>query len=154
MIYADPSFLCSLYGWDSNTDAAQATYSRDARRPLFFTPWQRFEVRNAIRLAAHKLRRASHAVPFQVGNVFKRIDSDLAEGLLRHDEADGRETFRLAEQLSQDHTEALGAASVDLWHVATATLLGADTFWTFDADQRRLAAVVKRFRHVPELVRV
>ena len=26
MIYADPSFLCSLYGWDGNTRTAQATF--------------------------------------------------------------------------------------------------------------------------------
>jgi len=48
MIYADPSFLCSLYGWDGNTRTAQATFERDARQPLRYTPWQRLEVRNAI----------------------------------------------------------------------------------------------------------
>ena len=40
MIYADPSFLCSLYGWDGNTGTAQATFERDPRRPLCFTPWK------------------------------------------------------------------------------------------------------------------
>src|SRR5882762_1547328 len=100
MIYADPSFLCSLYGWDGNSSTAQAVHAQDARRPLLLTPWQRFEVRNALRLAAHKLRRAGQAVPFRTGNVFKRMDEDLAAGRLRHKETDWRETFRQAEDLS------------------------------------------------------
>ena len=151
MIYADPSFLCSLYGWDDNTELAQNTFERDARRPLIFTPWQRFEVRNAIRLAAHKLRRAGQTVPFQTGNVFRRMDADVSAGRLRHQEADWRDTLRLAEEISEENTEDLGAASVDLWHVASAVLLGADTFWTFDEDQRKLADAVSQFRRVPQL---
>ena len=50
MIYADPSFLTSLYAMDQNSEAAARTYSLDARRPLFLTPRQLFETRNAIRL--------------------------------------------------------------------------------------------------------
>jgi len=151
MIYADPSFLCSLYGHDANSQAAARTYSVDARRPLAFTPWQRFEVRNAFRLASHKLRGAGEAVPWQVGNIFKKIDEDLAAGRLKHEEPDWRDTFRLAEQLSEAHTQALGSASVDLWHVAAAIVLQADTFWTFDQEQRALATAVARFRKVPSL---
>ncbi len=150
MIYADPSFLCSLYGWDDNTERAQKAFVADARRPLLYTPWQRFEVRNAIRLAVHKLRRAGQAVPFQPGNIFRRLDADLSAGRLRHQEPDWREALRLAEEISDEHTQDLGAASVDLWHVATAVLLRADTFWTFDGDQRRLADAVRRFRSVPQ----
>ena len=151
MIYAGPSFLCSLYGWDDNTERAQETFESDARRPLLFTPWQRFEVRNAIRLAAHRLRRTGHTVPFQPGSVFRRMDGDVSAGRLRHQESDWRETLRLAEEISAEHTEDLGAASMDLWHVASAVLLGADTFWTFDEDQRELADAAGKFRRVPQL---
>src|SRR5512136_1560298 len=123
MIYADPSFLCSLYGWDANTGTAQATFERDARRPLFYTPWQRLEVRNAIRLAGFKLQRAGKTVPFQAGNVFKRINADLALGRLRYEAPDWDQTARLAEELSDEHTEKLGVSAIDLWHVAAALLL-------------------------------
>ena len=151
MIYADPSFLFSLYAWDENNRAAQATYAADARRPLWFTPWQRLELRNAVRLAAHRFRRAGQTVPFRSGNVFKRLDQDLADGLLRHHEPNWRETLRLAEELSERHTELLGTAAVDLWHVSAAVLLGADSFWTFDGVQQRLAAATGKFRNVPVL---
>ena len=48
-------------------------------------------------------------------------------------------------------SETLGAAGVDLWHVAAAVLLEVDTFWTFDADQYKLAKAVRKFSHVPQL---
>jgi len=148
MIYCDPSFLFSLYAWDDNTEAALKIYSADARRPLIFTPWQRFETRNAVRFAAHRLRRVGRAVPFQPGNVFKRMDQDLAAGILKHQELDLVETLRLAEDLSDRHTELLGSAAVDLWHVAQAVLLEAEIFWTFDSDQRKLARTIKKIRVV------
>src|SRR4051812_5783601 len=132
MIYCDPSFLFSLYAWDGNTKSAIKTYSADARRPLIFTPWQRLETRNAVRLAAHKLRRARKTVPFQPGNVFKRMDQDLAAGILKYQEPNEVEVVRLAEDLSSAYTESLGSAAVDLWHVAQAVLTKADVFWTFD----------------------
>src|SRR5260370_40150155 len=108
MIYADPSFLCSLYGWDDNTSTAHKVYAQDGRRPLFFTPWQRFEVRNAIRPAAYKLRRVRLAVPFQVGNVFKRMDEDIAAGRLKHEDPDWRHTFPLPEETNAPPTSAIG----------------------------------------------
>jgi hypothetical protein len=151
MIYADASFLFSLYAWDGNTLLAQKAYDSDRRRPLFFTPWQSLELRNAVRLAAHRLIRAGETVPFQIGAVFKRIDEDLSAGRLRHRQPDTNDTLTLAEQLSAEHTEKLGSAAVDLWHVSAALILRADTFWTFDTDQRRLALATKGIRRVPDL---
>ncbi len=151
MIYADSSFLCSLYGWDDNTRPANATYASDRRRPLPFTAWQRLEVRNGLRLAVRRFHRTRQTVPFQIGNVFRRIESDIARGILRHVEPDWYEAFRRAEELSARHSINLGAAAVDLWHVAIAHLLGADTFWTFDAEQRALADASGHFDHVPKL---
>jgi len=151
VIYADPSFLFSLYAWDDNSARAQATCAADARRPLLFTPWQRFELRNAVRLAVHRLKQGGQTVPFQPGNIFGRVDEDLAAGWLKHFEPDWTETLRLAERLSANHTQEVGAAAVDLWHVSAALVLHADTFWTFDSDQQRLA-LLAGFRRVPKLI--
>lgn len=151
MIYADPSFLCSLYGWDSNSSIATDTFSKERRRPLFFTPWQRFEVNNSIRLAAGRLSRGGHRVLFQVGNVLKTIREDLSAGRLRHVEPDWREALRLAEELSEQHSEDLGTGAVDVWHVAAAVMLNAEVFWTFDESQRKLALDCGRLPRVPAL---
>lgn len=151
MIYADPSFLFSLYAWDANTATAAATFAEDQRRPLLFTPWQRFELRNAVRLAAGRTKRGGQIVPFQIGNVLKAVQEDLSQGRLEHVEPDWRKTLRLADDLSELHSERLGTASVDVWHVSAAIILGAESFWTFDENQRNLARECRRFRRVPKL---
>jgi hypothetical protein len=148
VIYADPSFLFSFYAWDDNTAMAQELYHRDRRRPLIFTPWQRFELRNAVQIVTHRLRRAKLPIRFQSGNVFREIEADLLAGRLKHRENDWIETLKLAEELSARHTVTLGSASVDLWHVASAILLEADTFWTFDKDQSALAHATRKFSTV------
>ena len=151
MIYADPSFLFSFYCHDGNSTAAVRTYEADARRPLFLTAWQRFEFRNAVRLMVHRFKRAKESVPFQPGNVFKAMQEDLDAGRLKHADVDWRESLRLAEELSDRHTIATGAASVDVWHVAAAVMLEADTFWTFDGEQRETAVRCGQFKRVPKL---
>ena len=72
-------------------------------------------------------------------------------GLLKHAEIDWDDAFRRAEMLSDSHTFQLGATAIDLWHIVTAELLQADTFWTFDSDQWAVAKAVGNFRHVPQL---
>ncbi len=151
MIYADSSFLFSLYAWDENSRLASRTFAKEQRRPIFFTPWQRFELRNAIRLAKGRLTRSRHPLLFQVGNAFRAIQTDLKQGRLHHAETDSVETLRLAEEFSDLYTEGIGTASVDVWHVASAVLLGAEIFWTFDELQQRLAVMTKRIPHVPIL---
>jgi hypothetical protein len=151
VIYADPSFLFSLYAWDGNSPTAAATMGRDQRRPLYFTPWQRFELRNAVRLAAGRVVRAGEPLLFQAANAFKAIQRDLAEGQLQHCEPDWQETMRLAEALSGSHTETLGTSSVDVWHIAAAVVLEAEVFWTFDALQHKLALQCGLIKRVPKL---
>ena len=104
-----------------------------------------------MRRAAHRLKRAGLAVPFQTGNVFRNMQQDLDTGRLRRAEVDWRGSLRLAEDLSAGHTESTGAAAGDLWHVASAMLLQADAFWTFDAEQRSTAVATGVFRRVPVL---
>jgi len=151
VIYADSSFLFSFYALDGNSPAAAAAYATDGRRPLLLTPWQRFELRNAVRLAVHRLKRARLSILFRPAHVFKQVQEDLDAGRLRHAEVDWRESLRLAEELSSQYTETTGPGAVDVWHVAAAVLLEADTFWTFDDEQRLLADRCGRFRKVPKL---
>jgi hypothetical protein len=70
----------------------------------------------------------------------------LSAGRLKHREPDWVDTLRLAEDLSSRHTELLGNAAVNLWHVASAILLEADTFWSFDEEQQELARATRKFR--------
>ena len=46
---------------------------------------------------------------------------------------------REAERLAEQHTPAIGSRSLDILHVAAATILGATDFYTLDTRQGKLA---------------
>jgi predicted nucleic acid-binding protein len=48
-------------------------------------------------------------------------------------------TYDVARQLSRRHTATLGTRTLDTLHVAAAIVLHADSFYTFDRAQARLA---------------
>ena len=52
------------------------------------------------------------------------------------------EVFELGDILSAAHTVALGTRATDILHVAAASVLGANVFFTFDARQAALARKV------------
>jgi predicted nucleic acid-binding protein len=51
--------------------------------------------------------------------------------------------FERARQLSRQTTAKLGTRTADLLHVAAALELGADYFYSFDRQQRKLAQSVR-----------
>jgi hypothetical protein len=148
MIYADSSFSASLYALDANTVRANAIYQRDRRRPLFFTAWQELELLNTLRLGISRARRAKTPAPYQVANCQRRIREDLQNGILRRAEIHWPACVRRASELSESYSEKMGVVMLDIWQVACAIELGADSFWTFDPDQEKLATATGKFKSV------
>ena len=148
MIYCDSSFTASLYALDGNTAAANRIYQADGRRPLFLTDWQELELVNTLRLGLFRARRAKAPTPYRLGTCLKRIAEDLHNGILSHADLDWPACVRRARKISKLHTEAVGVVMLDLWHVACAIELQAAAFWTFDADQEKLARATGEFEHV------
>jgi predicted nucleic acid-binding protein len=146
MIYADSSFMASMYALDGNTEAANDVYQADRRRPMCFTVWQELELFNTFRLGVSRARRRGLAPTYQIGNCLKRVREDLRDGLLRREGLDWEACARRAATLSERFTESLGVVMLDVWQVACAAELGADTFWTFDSDQYELARACGQFK--------
>ncbi len=134
VIYPDTSFLFSLYV--SEPDSAEAgAYADRVEEGLAFTPFHRLELRTALRNRAYRkeidfdeLRRALHL-----------SDGHVAAGFLKHTPLNWSDTMREAEQLGAAHLLEIGARSGDLFHVASAVVLGAKEFLTFDDRQHALA---------------
>lgn len=102
--------------------------------PLLFTPFNRIELRNAIRQRLHREQlQISDA-----DRVFAEVDADLQEGFLVHAPMNHTEVYRLADELSAKYP---GQKTLDLLHVATAVALKARTFLTFDDPQVDLGKV-------------
>ena len=148
MIYCDSSFSASLYALDGNTARANRIYQADGRRPLLFSEWQELELINTLRLGLFRARRAKTPTPYGLGNCRKRIAEDLANGILCRVKLNWQACVRRAAKISEQTTESAGVVMLDIWHVACAIELQAAAFWTFDADQEKLARVTGEFERV------
>lgn len=138
LIVADTSFLFSLFGNDANTAAAQS-WARRAQQPIAISVLNRFELENAIRFAAfRKLISPADAL----GSI-AAFESDLKSGNLHLVSSDLAAVVAEASRISELHTATGGHRSFDILHVATARVLKASSFLTFDANQRRLATTIK-----------
>ena len=134
VVYADTSFLFSLYAQDANT-ARAAELAGTQNGALFVTPLQRFEMHNALRLSVFRGDIAED----ECRRLLDMIESDIKTGALVETPVSWAEVYAEAEALSAAHTKTLGTRGFDVLHVAVAAALGAKDFYTFDARQRSLA---------------
>ena len=132
--YADTSFLFSLYVQDAHTvQATRLGGNLDA--PLVLTPLQRYELRNAFRLAVFRRDIAAD----ECQRLLEMVEADIKTGALVETPVAWAEVYAEAEALSAAHAETLGTRAFDVLHVAAAAALGAKDFYTFDVRQRALA---------------
>jgi len=130
MLYADSSFLVSLYLPDAKTAAVNA-FLAQARTPLVFTAFNRVELRNALR----NMVGWREATPAAVAKTFPLMEGDLNDGLLVEKKLDLDKLLKVADQLSSRRGEKHAIRCVDLLHVASSHVLGIEVFLTFDRQQ-------------------
>jgi predicted nucleic acid-binding protein len=138
--YPDTSFLCAFYLKQSNSPAA-AAHAATMKEPLHITELLRYEFRQSLRFQVW--RRAANpregVLQADADAALNQLEADLGGGVAVLAPCDLLEVLRLADDLSKRHTVKEGYRSFDILHVATAQLLGAKQFLTFDEKQRKLA---------------
>jgi predicted nucleic acid-binding protein len=132
-IYANPSFIVSLYSPDANSAAAAHTMHASSG-DRFLTTFGELEVVNAMGLRVFR-REVS---PAQAQSSLHEFENDLRNGVFQLRGLPDSILER-ARQLSRQTTPKLGTRTADLLHVAAALELGVDTLYTFDLHQRKLA---------------
>jgi len=136
-VYADTSFLISLYSPDANSVAAAATM-RSSGADHFITLFGELEVVNALELRVFRKELSA----LQAQSSVKDFERDLRDGVLQLRPLSDR-IFERARQLSRQTTARLGTRTADLLHVAAALDLDVDYLYSFDQQQRKLAQVVR-----------
>lgn len=131
--YADTSFLASLFLMDIHAPSAAAAMRR-ARLPFFFTSFGRFELSNAISLRLFR----NEITTTQWRGALKLVDDDVTGGVLLNSGMPIA-IFERAEMISRRQTPKLGTRTLDVLHVASALVLRATAFYTFDQRQAVLA---------------
>lgn len=101
---------------------------------MVLTPLGELELTNAIALRLFRRELLSSKVKATQGLVRR----DLTEGVLQLKSLTAG-VFDRAKRMSLRWTPQLGTRTLDILHVASALELGADTFYTFDHHQEKLA---------------
>jgi len=131
--YADTSFLVSLYTPDANSASAGA-HMKNLSTALLLTPFGELELLNAFEL---RVFRGELSI----------TEVEAARAALREDVEKGiyarrpfpEAAFARAKEIARKRTARLGTRALDILHVGSALVLQADTFYSFDRNQRRLA---------------
>ena len=132
--YADTSFLVSLYVLDANSARASAQM-KQAKLPILLTAFGELELTNAI--ALRLFRKELHPSKIQAAQAL--LAKDLVDGVLSMRPLSVR-IFERAKQIARKRTPQLGTRTLDVLDVASALLREANTFYTFDRNQGKLAA--------------
>jgi predicted nucleic acid-binding protein len=103
------------------------------------TALTRYEFGNALRFAAFR----KVISPRDALNSLAAFEADLKNGMLQAASADLAAIISEAARLSDLHTINGGHRSFDILHVATARVLKATLFLSFDLNQRKLAGAAR-----------
>jgi predicted nucleic acid-binding protein len=132
-VYADTSFLASLYFLDVHSSEAERRV-RQASPIFFLTPLLELELVNALQLRMFRGEASASEIRASKSDLEKDIGSGVFATV-----PIPMETYELARRFATKRTSTIGARTLDILHVACASLLDADEFWTFDARQAALA---------------
>jgi len=131
--YADTGFLVSLYVLDANSAAASARMEK-SKLPVLLTPFGKLELANALSLRVFR-KELSFGKAKAARSLFA---TDTENGVFAVRPLPAT-LFDRAKRLARARTPHLCTRTLDVLHVASALLLQADTFFTFDRNQARLA---------------
>ena len=138
MTYCDSSFMASLYVTTDIFNPQARKVASKFTSAVPYTLLNELELLNALRrgLGDDSLDQSAHDA------ITREIDADEADGLLERASLNQIKLYEKARELSRKHTPVLACRSLDILHVASALVLGAKKFASFDLRQRKLAGAV------------
>lgn len=143
-VYAESSFLISLYSPDANSTAAIAAMQTSTGR-ILITNLVKLEVINALQQRVFWKQIEDR----EARQSLAKFEENLSDGAFGFVHVPG-DAFDRAEAIAERTTARLGTRTIDLLHVACALELGATHLYSFDERQRKLAQTMRlklnRFR--------
>ena len=133
-VCCDTSFLFALYCTNEHTPKALRRL-RSLGKPILLSTIIDYELANALRLSEYR----EPIAPGRSELHLSEYEEDYRAGRLVHAAINLDAVFAAAKRLSQKYVLSAGSRSFDMLHVATALVLQAGLFLTFDRQQQRLA---------------
>lgn len=140
MIFPETSFLVAVYRLQDNSPEAASLF-KSLPPGVTLSPLVVFEFENTLQLQTGLFRNdRTPGFPERVATgAVADFRSDMEAGFWRMVPIDWPLVFAAAGKLSRAHTAKGLHRAMDILHVATAVVLRARTFLTFDARQATLA---------------
>ena len=132
-VYADTSFLVSLYSPDVHSTRAVAQMAQ-LRGAVLMTQLGELELTNALELRVFR----KEATPTEIRRALSKFEEHTRGGVFELEPVPAT-VYERARQIARKQTAILGLRTLDILHVASALLLQAQRFWTFDQRQSELA---------------
>lgn len=131
-VYADSSFLASIYVFDLHTHAAVRLI---ARKPdVWLTAFHEAEVAHVISQGVFRTRFTQQQADLASRSFQRDCDMGLWQRVPFPPDA-----FAASVALARRYGARIGSRTLDSLHVACALELKAERFWTFDERQKKLA---------------
>lgn len=135
MTYADSGFVVSLYRPTESLSRVARREIKRAPTPILLSPLSLLEIRNALNMA---IARGEIGIA-ERDAVMAEIDLQIANGFFQVAQVSQAAIYARAGELSDRHTPAHFARSLDLMHIAAALLCRAALFLSTDARQKKVA---------------
>lgn len=132
-VYADSSFLVSLYCLDVHSVRAAEDVQR-SKPELMLTPLTELELTNALELRVFR----NEASISEIRAARAELQQHIADGFFRM-VAMPVTAYEFSRRIALKQTATRGTRTLDILHVASAVLLRAEKFWTFDTRQAKAA---------------
>lgn len=135
IVYADTSFLTSVYLPDAHSNEADRRMALGLHLPI--SPFSRAEFANAIYRQVF-IQRVSET---DARRAWENFEFDCRSGVLQT-AAFPETAWNVIVDLARRYGPTLGVRTLDSLHIACALELRAGKFWTFDERQAKLAEAV------------
>jgi len=134
--YADTSWwLAYKCRRDVHHAAAITLFDREPEAEVLWTPWQRVEVFNCF----YQAERVGFVRRGEGRQLVRLLEHEVRLGYWPHVEFAWTDAVRTACDLAAEHSLKMPTRAMDLFHVAIAIAIAADSFLSFDDEQNALA---------------
>jgi predicted nucleic acid-binding protein len=137
MTCADSGFLVSLYLEEATSPVATHTVTT-LQEPISVTWLTLLEFENALLRAVFTRRITAQ----DAAAAKAKFEANLSSGIYHEELVDCRTMSIEASRLASRFTPTLGTRTLDLLHVAAASMLHCTSFLSFDERQRQAAAAL------------
>ena len=136
MVYVDTSVMVKLYIKEKYSRAASGWLKLN-NESIPLTSFHELELINAIHLKQFR----TEITPAETHLIMSRFEEHEKNGIYYRPPLSWPDIFINAIELSRKHSASIGSRALDIIHIASALLIGADRFLTLDDRQTRLATL-------------